>query len=333
MLSTINENIIAATQPTPNRPSVRYASPDVAQVYPLATRTDLTWRAVAGGWQASVELGALDADELLVPSFTLLGVQPYSYRCSLTADSRQWPLNRVGPEYPQPPVAAQVHSTTSDAVAAQIDLWHTRRACAAAVFHVLVHTPTRPQRFLLVIARRTALLPAQALSTAAAMRPQLNVPTLSQMNLPPTIRHHTCSPTAMRMVLAYYGRATGADFVDRCRDPATMMFGVWPRNLLLASRYGCIGAVELASTATDLAAVPGPLVTSIRFAAGELQGAPLARTGGHLVVVTGRTADTVLCNDPAASGAASVPVAYSAAEFDRAWLCARGAAYIVVPCD
>ncbi|MCY3795839.1 MAG: peptidase C39 family protein, partial [Gammaproteobacteria bacterium] len=63
--------------------------------------------------------------------------------------------------------------------------------------------------------------------------------------------------------------------------------------------------------------------------AGELPGAPLSKTAGHLVTRYGVDGDAVLVNDPAAGDAAGVPRRYDLEAFSRAWLRRRGAAYIM----
>ena len=69
------------------------------------------------------------------------------------------------------------------------------------------------------------------------------------------------------------------------------------------------------------------MVASIRFAAGGLAGAPLAATGGHLVLLRGIGDGAVVVNDPAAPPA-EVERRYSTEEFAAAWLRWRGAAYV-----
>jgi hypothetical protein len=112
------------------------------------------------------------------------------------------------------------------------------------------------------------------------------------------------------------------------------MFGVWPLNMWAASRKGALGAVELFASLDD--AVPAllagvPVVSSIRFRSGELEGAPLDATGGHLVVLTGLTSDSALVNDPAGRGIAGVLRRYRRDQFAAAWLAERGAAYVMLP--
>ena len=64
-----------------------------------------------------------------------------------------------------------------------------------------------------------------------------------------------------------------------------------------------------------------PLAASIRFSRGQLTGAPISATSGHLVVITGFTSNgDVVVNDPAARTDASVRRTYDRGQFERAWL-------------
>ena len=64
-----------------------------------------------------------------------------------------------------------------------------------------------------------------------------------------------------------------------------------------------------------------PLVASVRFGAGELSGAPISSTNGHLLVVVGFTRDgDVVVNDPAASGNSGVRRTYDRGQFEDVWL-------------
>jgi hypothetical protein len=74
-----------------------------------------------------------------------------------------------------------------------------------------------------------------------------------------------------------------------------------------------------------------PLVASIRYGAGELPGAPMNATGGHLVVVHGLAGRDVLVHDPAAAHHGAVMRRYPVDAFSRAWFRHRGAVYILCP--
>ena len=74
-----------------------------------------------------------------------------------------------------------------------------------------------------------------------------------------------------------------------------------------------------------------PLAASISFSSGQLSGAPISSTPGHLVVIVGFTATgSVVVNDPAAPNSASVRRVYNRAQFEAAWLRkSSGAVYVV----
>lgn len=76
-----------------------------------------------------------------------------------------------------------------------------------------------------------------------------------------------------------------------------------------------------------------PLAVSIRFQAGELPGAPLSWSNGHLLVLAGFDArGNPVVNDPAAPSDATVKRTYPRAVFERLWLNhAGGMAYVMAP--
>ena len=109
-------------------------------------------------------------------------------------------------------------------------------------------------------------------------------------------------------------------------------YGSWPLAIHCAGTHGRIGAVEAVASwepALQVLQAGSPIVASIRFGRGELSGAPLASTGGHLVTVYGIDGEVVLVNDPAAPDADSVPRRYDLRAFTHAWLRRRGAAYLL----
>jgi hypothetical protein len=197
---------------------------------------------------------------------------------------------------------------------------------------VTLRTPSAPRRYLLAISARPLTLSDVAPppdSHGLAQPP----PALSQMTAPPELASRICSPTSVAMVLAHWGHTDAwRAIVDECRDPATGMYGVWPLAVAAAARRGRIGAVEVFAAWDEPLAVLQrgiPLVTSIRFERGQLPGAPLERTAGHLVVLFAAGPDRVTVNDPAAPDPASVTRTYPAQAFSAAWLGWRGAAYIL----
>ncbi|MDO7867778.1 peptidase C39 family protein [Nocardioides jiangxiensis] len=159
-----------------------------------------------------------------------------------------------------------------------------------------------------------------------------------------------CSPTSLAMVLGYYGVKPAASeyawvsssyadpWVDevarRVFDFAYDGAGNWPFNTAYAgtrlthtavTRFGSLRDVE------KFIAAGIPVEVSISFSSGQLSGAPISSTSGHLVVVTGFTASgNVLVNDPAASSDSTVKRTYDRAQFEAAWLRrSHGLAYVM----
>lgn len=148
-----------------------------------------------------------------------------------------------------------------------------------------------------------------------------------------------CSPTSLSMVLAYYGaRPTAAEYAwvnDAYADPwvdevARRVFdftydgaGNWPFNTGYAgTRVARAAVTRLASLrdAERFVARGIPLIASISFSSGQLSGAPISSTAGHLVVISGFTsAGNVIVNDPAAASNATVRRTYKRSEFEAAW--------------
>lgn len=148
-----------------------------------------------------------------------------------------------------------------------------------------------------------------------------------------------CSPTSLSMVLAYYGvKPTAAEYAwvdDSYADPwvdevARRVYdfaydgaGNWPYNTAYAgTRLTHAAVTRLASLrdAEKFIAAGIPLVVSISFSSGQLSGAPISSTAGHLVVIAGFTATgDVVVNDPAASTNAGVRRTYKRSEFEAVW--------------
>ena len=78
-------------------------------------------------------------------------------------------------------------------------------------------------------------------------------------------------------------------------------------------------------------AVGIPVVVSVSFGSGELDGAPISSTAGHLLVVVGFTATgDVVVNDPASRSRSGVRRTYDRAQLEAAWLGGSGGtAYVI----
>jgi hypothetical protein len=159
-----------------------------------------------------------------------------------------------------------------------------------------------------------------------------------------------CSPTSTAMLLAYWHRGpTRRQYAwvdDSYRQPwvdyaarATYAWGYdgtgdWPFNTAYAGTFGLDSFVTRLRSLrqAELFIRAGiPLVASISFDAGELDGAPIASTAGHLLVIRGFTpGGKVVVNDPAAPSASSVRRVYRRGQFERAWVGSTGGVVYVI---
>jgi hypothetical protein len=142
-----------------------------------------------------------------------------------------------------------------------------------------------------------------------------------------------CSPASLAMLLAHWGHVLATEEVAaRVRDDAYGGTGNWTFNVALAGALGLRAAVvhlrDLVQAAAFVSAGV-PLALSFSWRAGELPGAPLEHTDGHLAVLVGFDArGDPLLNDPAQP---ALRVSYPRTAFERAWLGHRGIAYALSP--
>jgi hypothetical protein len=149
-----------------------------------------------------------------------------------------------------------------------------------------------------------------------------------------------CSPTSTTMVLGYYDALPAPaayawvkrDYPDRVvAHLARMTYdrsfggtGNWPFNTAYAgsrTKKAFVTRLRSLREAERFIAAGIPLVTSVSFSAGRLNGAPISSTDGHLLVVVGFTEDgDVVVNDPAAPTRAGVRRRYDRGQFEDAWL-------------
>ncbi|MDQ6934181.1 MAG: C39 family peptidase [Actinomycetota bacterium] len=159
-----------------------------------------------------------------------------------------------------------------------------------------------------------------------------------------------CSPTSLAMVLSYFGKRpspTNYSWVNRSyADPwvdhvARLVYdygyhgtGNWPFNTGYAAVYLPTAFVTRVGNLRDAerfiyAGIP--LEASIAFGRGQLTGAPISSSPGHLLVIVGFTkAGNVVVNDPAASSDATVRRTYNRAQFEHALLAGSGGMVYVI---
>jgi cell wall-associated NlpC family hydrolase len=187
-----------------------------------------------------------------------------------------------------------------------------------------------------------ALSAADAPAAAAAAAPgpwtrELPVLPRSQREAQEKYRDDICSPTSVAMVLEFWGHKKETEEVALAvRDRAGGLFGNWTANADYAAAQGLDARVARFESLADLEreiAGGRPVVVSVTFAEGELPGAPLKRTGGHLLVVAGFTKDgDVIALDPAAPTSGEARRVYARAAFHKVWrVNKRGLAYAIGP--
>lgn len=154
-----------------------------------------------------------------------------------------------------------------------------------------------------------------------------------------------CSPTSTSMVLEYWSQQqqkpslnlSVPDAAAACYDWVYDGTGNWPFNTAFASSLGLFGIVTRLysmSEAEQWIKAGVPLIISISFKAGELPGAPISKTNGHLIVVRGFAANgDVIVNDPAGRDNGAVQFTYPRAALEAAWTHSHRTAYLIYPAD
>ncbi len=142
-----------------------------------------------------------------------------------------------------------------------------------------------------------------------------------------------CSPASLSMIHAFHGidhsiAETARSVFDRAYNGT----GNWAFNVAYSGRLGLRAVVAHLCNldhAQRLIERNLPLAISYSWSEGELPGAPLAHSDGHLVVLCGFTRDgDCAINDPAAP---NVRVVYPRSAIERIWQRNEGVAYVVAP--
>jgi hypothetical protein len=142
-----------------------------------------------------------------------------------------------------------------------------------------------------------------------------------------------CSPASLSMVNAFHGLDHPVDETARAvMDLAYNGTGNWTFNTAFSGSLGlraCVAYVRNLDQAAQFIERNIPLVISYSWSPGELPGAPLAHSDGHLAVLRGFTSSgDCAMNDPAAPG---VSVVYPRSTLERIWQRNDGVAYIIAP--
>lgn len=310
--------------------SLRFADARTVTQYPLEIPFTADWQAAESGWDFTIELTDLAKGDIVAPSLSVLDQPDYGFQFTLEIDDKLYPLAPVPAEASH----RQDPNPSDNRVRTAIDCFHLGRRAKRARLHCHLSTVSSPEHYLLAVSIRPTQMKIEAAEGASHHRLALP-PARSQMLENPRIAGGICSPISTAMALGSHRPAVDTGQIIRdCFDPSTRMYGSWPLAVRSAARIGCIGAVEVFSSWTpimDCLRAGLPVVASIRFGAGELPGAPMASTAGHLVVVYGVTDEGVLVNDPAAPNHGTVSRSYPLIDFSRAWFRHRGAGYILCP--
>ena len=141
-----------------------------------------------------------------------------------------------------------------------------------------------------------------------------------------------CSAASLAMMLRYYNVAADVPTVARgTYDEAYGGTGNWAFNAAYAGACGLRGIVAYLRGIDHVAAFVAagfPVVISIGWTPGELPGAPLEHSDGHLLVVRGLDLAHVHVNDPAHP---AVATHYPRAALDAVFRSCGGVAYLIAP--
>jgi hypothetical protein len=169
----------------------------------------------------------------------------------------------------------------------------------------------------------------------------LNVPQCSQMVYPDG-GNVWCSPTSTSMVLGFLMNDTGP-CETRVRAATAGVhdwiypgYGNWPFNTAYAATKGFNGYVARFTSMRDVetwVALGVPVVFSFAWSSGQLTGAAIPSSAGHLAVIVGFDASgNPIVNDPAAATNAAVRRTYLRSELERLWLeKSGGTVYLIYP--
>jgi hypothetical protein len=170
-------------------------------------------------------------------------------------------------------------------------------------------------------------------SVPATVYATLDVPPLSQYLVTHPQERGWCTPASLAMLLAYWGKPHNlTEAVRAVYDERYGGTGNWTFNVAYASRFGLRAALtHLAGLdhAAKFIAAGIPLALSFSWGSGDLPGAALDHSDGHLAVLRGFTRHGhPQLNDPAQ---ADIVTTYDRKALERVWQAHGGAAFATVP--
>ena len=163
-----------------------------------------------------------------------------------------------------------------------------------------------------------------------------DVPFRSQTVESPEVAKRICGPTSLAMQLStiHPDLSTG-DVAVAAYDRRHDLYGNWPHLAAAAGERGFVSWVQQFQCLLDvedrLVAGYGAIL-SIAFEQGELDGAPIPRSDGHLLVLRGWDGQGAsVCNDPAFPDERGDGVRYRRDQLERAWALHGGATILLRP--
>jgi hypothetical protein len=207
--------------------------------------------------------------------------------------------------------------------------YSTSRLIAPCIQHVSIAYSSFPPRPALI-----------STGDHACWNTLLAVPPHSQMQYPINGRFW-CSPVSLAMVIAYWqGRQPTAPDIARAvegvYDADYDGHGNWAFNAAFAPQAGLEGYIlrlPSLAAAEQWIAADIPLIITYQWRDGELTGAAIPESPGHLVVLVGFDAKgNPIVNDPAAIEDGAVRRTYARHEIERLWLeSSGGTCYVIAP--
>jgi uncharacterized protein YvpB len=170
----------------------------------------------------------------------------------------------------------------------------------------------------------------------------LAVPQCSQMVYPDG-GEVWCSPTSTAMVLRYWAGDTTTTCEPHVRATVSGVYdwyygghGNWPFNTAYAAAQGYQAHVARFTSFSQLEpwiSAGVPAILSVAWRSGELTGAPISSTAGHLIVLVGFDASgNPVVNDPAGPSNTTVRRTYLRSQLEPLWQNASaGTAYLIYP--